>query len=312
MYKEYLSYNEVLDKIDQYQVMCEILGYQDIGKRFCNPLRSDKHPGAWLEWYGNRLVLCDFPWEHNSSDCVKLWSLAYSVSINQALEEIYSKNYKRSVKIKPQIKEFKTHIKPKERNWSDRDRDYWEGKYDFTKYQLLEIGSYTGKFFPVQEYELNTRFGLITIQPTDICYAWKFKSGNYKLYKPHGDVLNKWISNVDSNDLFFESDFRFKTCLLGSSWKDCAILYRELNCSFRAFQNEKVITNWDWVKNFDKIIISLDNDKTGIEMSHQYKSILNNLSKESIIYNTPSCKDWADLYEKDKRVFKEAIKPLLL
>lgn len=333
MYKERLRYGEVLDKIDQHTVMCEVLGYQQIGSFFCNPLRRDRRPGCKIEWYGSRLVISDFAWEHNGSDCIKLWSLKYGVPINQALEEVYAK-YVRS-NIKPsnlnqvnqvssvsQIKK-ETHLVPFERAWTDRDQEYWEGKYGFSKQELLEIGKYSGRFYPISSYEIETRFGVILVEPVDIAYAWTFPSGHHKIYRPCGNVLNKWISNVDSDnsdDLFFVRDFRSNVCVLGSSWKDCAVLYRDLpDVSFRAFQNEGIVGSnniWNWVEHFDKIIISLDPDKAGQTATEKYLQKIKSHNVEcSPFFLKEEDLDWADLWESNIDLYNEElfhIKQLLL
>ena len=144
----------IFKTVDQQQIMFNLINHSSIGKRnpCLNPFRPDTTPKCYLEWFGNKLLFIDFAWSvQTHSTIIDLWCIRNQVSYSKAIIDIYHSNIgNQSFRTtQPIKKKGDTPMFVESRNWSNDDRLYWEGKYDFTIYELEEIGELTGRFFQI-------------------------------------------------------------------------------------------------------------------------------------------------------------------
>lgn len=284
--------------LDQEAIMFDLIGHKGKSK-FRNPLRSDKHSGAWLDWYGNRLLLIDLAWKHSHCDVVKLTQLIHNCNQVQAINLIFSKSYQAVV---PQFhNKNKYIISPYFREWSNRDQAYWN-KYDLDIEWIQEFNKSRGVLFgPISRYLINGTEAI----PLRVAYAYVFNSNHVKIYMPTSS--RKWISNHDAKDLYFENDNLYDTCIVGSSYKDLLVIAKEIpDISLRAYSTEATSEFTSWRSKFKRVVISGDNDEAGLKAQEIYKL---KLDAEGYVLDSEQ-KDWSDCKEANKDKFNENIENL--
>ena len=106
------------------------------------------------------------------------------------------------------------------RNWSLKDKKYWQGKYSLTKAQLEHCS-----IFPISHYFIN---GFCT-KVLGLAYAFvEEKDGvqTFKIYQPEASKEEKWINNNDRStwELWTQLPKNGKICIIGSSRKDSVVI----------------------------------------------------------------------------------------
>ena len=288
--------------LNQELIMWDLLGTKGTGKqyKFRNPLRGDKTPNCWLRWYKGKLVLVDFGSDMNGWDMVNVAAFKFNLTYKEAITKIWV-NYGTSLPKEISSvnhKKVQKNIQITPSGWLKKYRDYLS-EYHLTIKDINDLNLLGSPISPTKSFKIDCGWYIIDVKE-ELTFSWKFNSGHVKVYSPYS--ANKWYSNTNELDLYFQDDYRYKTCLLGSSWKDCAVL-KDLPISFRAFQSENCKGLWDWVGSFKRVLIALDNDQTGINQSIKFKNTLDKLEIDSVIVSQSIEKDWADLCKKDYNSF---------
>jgi len=133
---------------------------------------------------------------------------------SQPINLTYTKNRKKT------LNTGRLKISVTVRNWSIKDKDYWEGKYGLTKQQLEFCNIH-----PISHYFVN---GYCT-KTQDNAYAFVEEKDNiqtFKIYQPYADKENKWINNNDFStwELWTQLPDNGEVLIVASSRKDALVI----------------------------------------------------------------------------------------
>tara|TARA_R110002020_G_scaffold100855_5_gene238078 strand:- start:11157 stop:12227 length:1071 start_codon:yes stop_codon:yes gene_type:complete len=149
------------------------------------------------------------------------------------------------------------------RPWKIRDKNYWEGRYGFTKDQLEYC-----KIFPISHFFVN---GNCTVAQ-DLAYAFvEEKDGvqTFKIYQPFADKDNKWTNNNDFStwELWTQMPAKGQNLIITSSRKDALMIKSLFPSDFItacSLQSEGVNAKESVVNElkgrFKEIFVMYDND----------------------------------------------------
>jgi hypothetical protein len=141
---------------------------------------------------------------------------------------------------------------------------------------------------------------MFPIKETDLRFGY-FYDGHWKIYRPFGDKMNKWMPNnvpitaMDGKENVIDCDVAF----INKSKKDYMVMKKIFPCSC-AVQNEGIACfstdNVEYLKsNSKRQILSFDSDVTGVKNSQQITKLFDfgycNVPK---MYLKEGIKDWAD------------------
>lgn len=309
MQKGFIDKNQILKYVSEEDIYELVFGFKpQVSTKVLSPLRIDKNPDCYFEYYNGRLYFKDFSYYRSSVDCFTVVKDFYSFSNFYETLFFIKERLINNKKLKPldkkiiiPRKEIKLLIKTKDFN--ENDKNYWE-KYGISKKNLIE-----DKVFSLSKYKIINRNkrDLIYNVEKSLCYAYTdFKNDRKKIYKPNNKF--KFISNCKADDIGGIKTKNEGTLFISKSYKDYRVLKNEeLNVIW--FQSETLFPSLDvlkkTIKGHDKIIIFFDNDKTGIEKSLELKEIINNISpflSENIFLPVnllkEKIKDPSDLIEK--------------
>jgi hypothetical protein len=257
--------------------------------------KSDKHPSAKI-FLGRdgRWRYSDFG-EAGTYDCFAYVGKKFNLGFLEALDKINKEmnlglgELQGSPSSSPlSFKELKpklitetsslstTIIKVKRREYQQRDKDYWYGKYYITE----ELFNYYNNF-PIQTYWIfKDNKESFPYKPKDITYTqdyYKDDTGIFrrKIYRPFSDY--KWTSNITG--LVVQGIKRLpkygEKLIITKSMKDLMVM-KVLGYQAIATNNE---TSWipdkvrlDLESRFTEIFINFDNDDTGLEMGNYIAS----------------------------------------
>ena len=248
-----------IQDIDQEWAWSQLVGRSiSVGKRhkYCSPLRPDSKPGVWFEYHNSALLIIDFSDKGNSHiNCVTAWSRLKGIHWRKALREIYDKQGVRVVK-RIETKEVKKEKTISIREcWTKEHEKFWSNRtVDRTK--TFGVESYT----IVSE---RTR----TVIVDELCFAFKYADGKYKLYFPNNKEF-RFLSNLKMNEVWL--NYVDNILLISKGHKDYQQIQPIWEHSLTMVQSEN---SWydmvlEWSTYGDKYIF-FDNDLTGLKNAYE-------------------------------------------
>lgn len=238
-FKKLPTGDEILKYISDIDIFENYLG--DIPRSLISsPFREDSNPSFSLYMsseYG-KVFFKDFA-TGESGDCflfvMKLFNLSSKIEVFDKIAKDFNlsqfelkSHHVSSLPKRTKIAKSKTiigktsrlRISVTIRNWSLKDKEYWQGKYDLTKAQLEHCN-----IFPISHYFIN---GYCT-KVSGIAYAFvegKDGSQTFKIYQPEALKEDKWINNNDYStwELWTQLPQNGKICIIGSSRKDSLVI----------------------------------------------------------------------------------------
>jgi hypothetical protein len=280
------SFTQKFEDLDQHKAWQFIIGsWVDVGKqhKFCNPLRPDSHPGAWLEWYGTILYIKDYGDRYNSHiDCVTAWRrLNPKLNYFEALRDLLQKAPPTGVrKSFPKAKRINTDLKITftVKPWSALDRKFWTSR-GVSSRQLKD------RVFRVEAYTLKWPDFQRIVHSPEVIYAYVYSEGKVKLYFPFRErTEQRFLSNLGPEDLWEVQ--RGSDCLLiTKSHKD--LLVAENICLYdlthlqseNTFPEERIKV---WDDRYKRILVFLDNDRAGIENAYKLANLFEKAQAHAI------------------------------
>jgi hypothetical protein len=295
-----IKQEDIFKKISSYEIFVKYCNnFREVDKLFKSELREDSNASCMIGYIGNDLLYTDFgEGSYRSiSYVMRKFDLEYIDALikinndfnlglgqNQYIKINAKENSEINTEIKkiiaPEFKErLRTIIYIKEREWIQRDVDYWS-QYKIpikllTEYNIKSISHYWIINNKGEKMYTNNSIGF------SYDYYWNNSIFLRKLYFPLAMKDYKWVSNVDNtviqgwNKLPKEGgDILFIT----KSFKDIMI-FKLLGYWAIAPNNEKSFIPekvFEKLKlRWKRIILWYDNDETGIikstEFSKKYK-----------------------------------------
>lgn len=244
--------------------------YPEVGKKVCNPLRSDTHPGCSFEWQGDYLRLKDFGnrYYHNMNAfdavCMKIQQHKigeYGDSagdLRLVMDFLSRQNIKEAP---PSVKtEFKYELTVEGRPISLEEERYFL-KFGITKSHLIEdhiegckMYSYNSRAHP-NEYKVRYPQGLAFIM---------WRGTRKKVYRPEQKEAPKFSTDTTADDYYvFGSG---GPAMIFEGYKDARIAYN-LGFNSVGLQSSTVVPK-TWgplLDRFDELIYVGDWDKAGLD-----------------------------------------------
>tara|TARA_R110002012_G_scaffold91997_2_gene223530 strand:- start:1168 stop:2208 length:1041 start_codon:yes stop_codon:yes gene_type:complete len=325
---------DILGCITDEQIFAHFLGGIP-RKPICSPIRNDKIPSFSLfhsDRY-NKMMYKDFATGDRGDVFVFVMRLFDISSITDAfcfianefmLDQFQTEKIERSARKSyvsksniGKVKKDRIRLSVKAREWSIKDKEYWNAKYGFTlsqlKYSCIQ---------PISHYFMND----YCKQAEELAYAFiEEKDGlvTYKIYQPLSE--QKWINNNDFSvwELWQQMPKKGKNLIITSSRKDAmSILFAyckpELisSCALQSENtNPKPQIIEELKSRFENIYVLYDNDftnennpgrKAGEKFCSEYGL------KQLEIPESYGVKDPSDYLERyGKKQFKQLIKNLL-
>lgn len=273
IYLERVDYHDILNS-NQLQIWWWVLGHVvNVGEHFCNPMRTDTHPGCWLQWKGNYLRLQDYADEeyHNLSvfDAVmKIYGIGFQEAIHKILNESNVNVTVKQQYVGKKRKDKSTTISVVKRPWREEDRRFWQ-PLGISTSQLEE-----DKVIPISAFIVNGSY----CKASTPAYAIWFPSGRCKIYQPVGKP--KWITNCKVDDMILPiiEEEKFSELIISKSYKDNRIL-QNLGYYSTWVQAEAMSVNSFLLKMLHKhdmaedTFIFFDNDTAGDKASEKLSNM---------------------------------------
>lgn len=273
-----INTNDLLSSIDLLDAWCWILGFRvELREKFCNPFRNDNNPSAFLDSYGDTILLYDFAAsEFHGLHLLRALEYTYpNDPFNKRLQRFYidyaAKNIRHINRVSYKAKDsFQFFLETKVRNWQQRDADYW------SQFQITRSNLESEQVFPIEYFLYNTRKNpskIIKATPLDIAYTIR-AYGKDKVYRPYAKNF-KWITNMRQNLIGGNSAFSSKTLWIKKSYKDYQVIINTGRSSRYILSEgiKKLPSSFVKmaIKEFDMIIPLMDNDEAGIKAAKRFE-----------------------------------------
>lgn len=319
-YDKPFSVKEIVDLVGENNIYSHYLGYSpECRTKYYSCFQEEKTPSMMFNYKGGVLVFKDFSSGY-SGDCINLVEFLFKIDCRTVLSKIIQdlkisnyENGKNRSKIanKKHQQKVDSELHVVLQSWCERDFAYWK-QFNITDY-LLDL--YNIK--PVKEVYFNRLL------------LWSYKSDNpiyrylidtkYKIYRPLAPKKYKWWGNSNMNAVFGLNQLdrsNSSVCFITSSGKDVmnlkSIGYEAVAMGGETYRiPETLVKNLQ--KDFENVIIFLNNDKTGTN----WASIMSNELNVPYIYiptefveKDPSdfCKKFG--YKKEKELIHNLIKQI--
>ena len=233
--------NYIYSNVDQLEVWNDFLNSNyNINEKFRSPFRSDSNPGCSLEMYDHILLFKDRgdP-KNNNLTCIKYLTHIKGMNYNDALKYIDNNYIRTKSKIQrnliaqnnKSIVKAHSNVKIVINPWKHKgsptfrqlDVDYW-GQWGITIEHLIEDNVYSLQSFITKTHR---RTNKTSIKKDDYCYAYVLGVGEYKIYRPYENKINKWFTNssnrLGSLDKLPDTGSHL---IITKSYKDCRILMK--------------------------------------------------------------------------------------
>lgn len=312
---------DILTYISQEEIYKVVFGeLPKIGKKYCSPFRDDDEPNCYFEYYNKMLRFVDFG---NSSvwngiklkniDCFNAISIYFNIkSFKDTLRFIhknlikeknisFERNIERDVSYQKVMKNVKKELVILPTEWNEENLSYWKD-YGINEKQLKE-----DLVIPLNTcYIVSDKYKKIDF-PYDV-YSFNEFPKNLKIYNPFSKKF-RFISTCTNNDIggYLTVNFQQDYLVVTKSYKDCRVL-RNFGINSIWLQSENSFPDTsksnELLKNFKKVVIFFDNDKTGKECSLNFietvRTICPNVSNFSIpdTFIKYNVKDISDFYKK--------------
>lgn len=306
MPKRFISKQDILNKVSQYDIFRRYLGDFKIGRTYNSPLREDKSPsfGLFISSKDNELLYKDFA----NGDCGDAFKFVKKLKNITSNSELYKTIYEdmnlyiQSVDLESKKKYIakRASISVSRKKMTDKDYAYW-AQFGITKETL--------KFFKVNAISNLFINNVITDKYTEkepmYCYKVFDK---FKIYKPLSPKQKKWRGNLSILDIqgFEQLPEYGDLLIITKSLKDVMVLY-EMGydsispASESADLPEIVMANL--TKRFKKIIVFYDRDAAGVKFArkivNKYKTDFFFINKK---HKTKDISDFVSKYSLDEAI----------
>lgn len=311
----------LIKEISQEEVVFRALGfYPIIRRKFTNPLRKDRRPGAYFAYKNGRLRLYD----HGDSyfhrmDCWDIYQHVFSLSsVSDALKHFHGNGViaeSQLPRYDPEQIEFKLQYAPID--WDEDGLAYWDdygiSHKDLVIDNICQVGSYS---------YINKEGLRIQVIPNDVCFALP-NSGKVKIYRPTTlDRSRKWMSDY-TEDLFWylrSGEDVAPVGFIGSSYKDIRVIFNSVEVDAYAPGVSETalatqIAAWPIItrlREHDVVLIGMDFDRAGIEAATNWSQALSFhkinhiiLPFEELNADSRVLKDYADVKKFSPTYFKQ-------
>ena len=277
--KTFISEDNLLQHVTDYDVFRYYLGNFTIGKAFNSPLRNDTHASFNIGYNAvtNRLYCNDYIL--GGGNFIMYVMYRYNLSYREACNKIVldlgledhfhlfsvdkevPREQKKFTKISAdEIQKFKkeTHLSAKVREWQEYDIEFWK-QYGITQ-QTLNLYNVV----PVEYSMLGDKIFKLDKH----AYAFiEYKDGEKTLtiYQPYSNT-QKWTKNHDASTWYGWTQLPEKgeKLIITKSRKDIMSIYELTGVPATGLQNEKILPKpqvlEELKKRFDIIYVLYDND----------------------------------------------------
>lgn len=290
--KRELTIQNIRQLVSSYDLLsyyCE--PFKEVNIRFCSELRNDKFPTCSVQAFKGKLFYKDFA-TGDSFDDIGYIQHKYNLNFKEALALI-NRDFKlglasiemegmptmqffgvpdKTVDVNELVKES-AKIKVQVRKWTQQDKDYWNGKYDFTSKQLEFY-----RIFPIKFFWMNDRLYSCKQNSYGYYLGKRDDIARWKIYQPLADKKIKWFSNIGKQDVqgYEQLPDKGEKLYITSSLKDVIVL-RKLGLFAVAPSAESAPLDDEVLKElkqrFDHIVIFYDNDEAGIKASSKHSKL---------------------------------------
>lgn len=264
------------DRVSDFDILSYYFGIKKIPTRINSPLREDKKPSFGLFTLdGENVRYTDFA-TGEKGNMVKLMSLYWNVSYEDALSRIISEIgtkhmptpiMKISKLRSTESGEKHVEIGVKTRDWQQYDLDYWES------YGISLPWLKFGDVHPISHVILHHEDGKMTFGAEKYAYAYiEHKDGivSVKVYQPFS-TIRKWMNNHDSSvwDLWSQLPENGDKLIITSSRKDALCIWENTGIPSLSLQAEGYIPKRHVVEQlksrFNEVFVLYDNDFQSVE-----------------------------------------------
>jgi len=247
--------------------------YPQANKLYRNPLRDDKMAGCKMMWNGSVWIFTDFARSKSYTYKTAL-SEYFGVPFTEALTRlkvfpVLQKNQNKKVpviKSRSVIEPF-PFLKDKIPSWTEKGKSYWKA----LGVRREQLERETTRTYDTWKFKLNDDI----IVPDYPCFTYCFTESVYKIYQPYGKI--KWLFN-GSGESHWYLKRRSNVLWLNKSNKDLLVLENFVPYDLMCFANEGCYPFMleETCKEYDKVIINMDNDTAGIKFTNKLLSLIPN------------------------------------
>lgn len=260
-------------------------------KNFVSPFRQDRKPGCWLTEKNGHLYYHD-PKDNlrNGKGVAVLWAIQNNVNLYVAIQQICLGFKPNQTKFSFTLPKKKVDMTFELRFWEDYDEEYWS-EYKLTA-QDLEKGSpglFPCMYVQFWSDKLKTYIRKYSNKTEPLyVYIWK---DTFKVYSPLSE--RRFLGTSTGLDYYYYNSGQSELWI-SSGGKDAKVLHNHGKDSF-ALNGERFNPNLlpQFVFNYEKVIVALDNDSTGILASSKMSLFLTSKGVNNKII-LPTKKDWAE------------------
>ena len=259
------------DRVSDFDILSYYLNIKKIPAKIHSPLRDDKKPSFGLFTAdGETVRYIDFA-TGEKGNIVKLMSLYWNISYEEALERIKSEIGTKQMPT-PIMRITRLHstesgehnikIGVKVRDWEQYDIDFWES------YGISLPWLKFGDVYPISHVVLHHEDGKMTFGAEKYAYAYiEHKDGivSTKVYQPFSET-RKWINDHDSSvwDLWSKIPDNGENLIITSSRKDALCIWENSGIPSLSLQAEGYIPKRHVVEQlkqrFNNVFVLYDND----------------------------------------------------
>lgn len=310
----YLSNRDIIANIDQERVFRNYIGLKDIASKYINPYRpptykKDTNPSCSF-YYSTDGVLLFKDWAIGRVyDCIQMVMAAENISRREAID-LLIESYVQIDNINASM----SPIKPRRREIYIVEDDRYGYKY-FEPYKLSKSvlrGFYN--IIPCLLVEIDgMRFFPREDSPLYAIFSSPF---SVKLYWPLASRDKKFRDFTEEDSLFGTGMLRKGRILfISSSAKDAASINMEGFDSIALAKSEYQLIGIEKMSLlaslYQKIILWLDNDTTGVLMSNKYRRSYPFIYTVDWKKSKYKCKDPSDLRKKNSTYFSRLVKKIV-
>jgi hypothetical protein len=304
-----ISIESVLEKISEYDIFKFYMPKNNwkVNQVTYSPFREERNPSFIIGNKNGYLSFIDFSDTSKRGGCFDFVQMLYNLSslrevillidrdFGLGLSSEAVKDYKKIISEYKQPEDLGKRyslIQVVTKPFSNEELVYWN-QYHQDIQDLRDNNIYS-----IKKVYLNKQ--LFSIKETELRFGY-FYDGHWKIYRPFGDKMNKWMPNnvpitaMDGLENIKDCDVAF----INKSKKDYMVMKKVFPCSC-AVQNEGIACfspeNVEYLKsNSNRQILSFDSDVTGVKNSQQITKLFEfdycNVPKK---YLEEGIKDWAD------------------
>lgn len=267
---ERVTYYNLFEKVDPYDVYCHYLGYKpELKKMYLSPFRPDSNGSFGLR-DGDRgeLVHNDFGDSRYHGNCINFVQQLFGIdTVNQAVKKIVADmgleqraSRPHTIEYKPKEKE-PTLIQIVPRKFTASDISYWN-QYGINTDDLKREDVYSVKELYINKQRVGTH---------ELVFAYLFTEGEetyVKVYQPFS-IRAKWLSSVPVKKIFNLDKLEGKSNIvtIAKSKKDKMVLNKLITDIYEVQKEGAEVISHEldsfFDTNYDRKVCFFDNDEPG-------------------------------------------------